>query len=145
MTNFIFDDNLRSRTDPPPSPAYFLGLLKILILHLNRPPRSHLSFVTKFVSLKVVHSLRSIRIQNFVFLGSLVQVSHPPQKFELPPFWNDCSYSNGMTSLLNFIKIYQPDQKLKGGGLTHRKLISLAYFRVQSRLKKQPPAEPYMI
>jgi len=50
---------------------------------------------------------------------------NPPQKFERPPFWNGCSYGiknygvevtfNGMTSLLNFIKIYQLVQKLIGG------------------------------
>jgi hypothetical protein len=48
-------------------------------------------------------------------LWCLVQVLHPPQKSERPPFWNGYSYgiknygvevTNGMTSLLNFIKIY---------------------------------------
>jgi hypothetical protein len=54
-----------------------------------------------------------------------MQVLLPPEKFERPPFWNGCSYCiknygikvtfNGMTSLLNFIKIYQLVQKLMGG------------------------------
>jgi len=45
-----------------------------------------------------------------------MQVLHPPQKFERPPFWNGWSYGiknygvevtfNDMTSLLNFMKIY---------------------------------------
>jgi hypothetical protein len=56
--------------------------------------------------------------------------------FERPPFWNGCSYGikkygfevtfNGMTSLLNFIKIYQLDQD--GDEQTHSQdgdLISL--------------------
>jgi hypothetical protein len=52
----------------------------------------------------------------------LVQVLHPPQKFERPPFCNAWRYGidkygvdvtfNGMTSLLNFIKIYQLVRKL---------------------------------
>jgi hypothetical protein len=72
--------------------------------------------------------LRSISIQNFMVLRWLVQVLHPPQKFERPPFWNSWRYGikkygvevtfNGVTSLLNFIKIYQLVQKLLGG--THR-------------------------
>jgi hypothetical protein len=57
-----------------------------------------------------------------------VQVLHPPQKFERPPFWNGVRNGInkygvevtfvGMTSLLNFIKIYQLFQKLLWG--THR-------------------------
>jgi hypothetical protein len=72
----------------------------------------------------------------------LVQVLHPPQKFERPPFCNGWSYGikkydvevifNGMTSLLNFIKIYQLVQKLLGGDTqTDRQdgdLISLTSF-----------------
>jgi hypothetical protein len=81
----------------------------------------------------------------------LVQVLHPPQKFERPPFWNGWKYGirkyrvevtfNGMTSLLNFIKIYQLVQKLLGG--THRQtdrqtgdLVSLTFLFKESRLKK---------
>jgi hypothetical protein len=77
----------------------------------------------------------------------LVQVLHPPQKFERPPFWNAWRYGinkygveviiNGMTSLLNFIIIYQLVQKLLGG--THRQtgdLISLTFLFKESRLKK---------
>jgi hypothetical protein len=58
-----------------------------------------------------------------------VKILHPPQKFKHPPFWNSWSYGtkkygvevtfNGMTSLLNFIKIYQLVQTLLGGH-THR-------------------------
>jgi hypothetical protein len=71
---------------------------------------------------------RSISIHNFIVPRWLVQVLHPPQKFERPSFWNGWRYGikkygfevtfNGMTSLLNFIKIYQLVQKLFGG--THR-------------------------
>jgi hypothetical protein len=65
-----------------------------------------------------------------------VQVLHPPQNFDRPPFleWltlRDLKNSievifNGMASPLNFIKIYQLVQKLPGS--TDRKVISLAYF-----------------
>jgi hypothetical protein len=77
----------------------------------------------------------------------LVQVLQPPQKFERPPFWNGWRYGikkygvevtfNGMTSLLNFIKIYQLVQKLLGG--TDRQtgdLTSLTFVFKESRLKK---------
>jgi hypothetical protein len=94
---------------------------------------------------------RSISIQNFVVPRWMVQVLHPPQKFERPPFWNGWRYGimkygievtlNCMTSLLNFIKIYQLVQKLLGG--THRQtdgqtgdLISLTFLFKGSRLKK---------
>jgi hypothetical protein len=90
---------------------------------------------------------RSVSIQNFMIPRWLVQVLHPPQKFERPPFWNAWRYGikkygvevtfNGMTSLLNFIKIYQLVQKLLGG--THRQtadLISLTFPFKESRLQK---------
>jgi hypothetical protein len=83
----------------------------------------------------------------------LVQVLNPPQKFERSPFWNGWRYRirkhgievifNGMTSLLNFIKIYQLVQKLLGGtyrqtnGQTGRQtgdLISLTFLFEESRL-----------
>jgi hypothetical protein len=59
----------------------------------------------------------------------------PPQKFEQPQFWNGCSCRitnydikvifNGMTSLLNFIEIYQFIQKLmEGDRHAERKVIS---------------------
>jgi hypothetical protein len=64
-------------------------------------------------------------LQNFMVPYWLVQVLHPPQKFERPPFWNGWKYRikkygfevtfNDMTSLLNFIKIYQLVQKLLRG------------------------------
>jgi hypothetical protein len=44
----------------------------------------------------------------------MVQVFHPPQEYDRPPFWDGCSYGiknygvevtfNGMASILNFIK-----------------------------------------
>jgi hypothetical protein len=94
---------------------------------------------------------RSISIQNSMFPCWLVQVLHPSQTFERPPFWNGWSYGikkysdkvtfNGMTSLLNFIKIYQLIQKLLGGhtdGQTDRQtdyLISFTFLFKESRLK----------
>jgi hypothetical protein len=83
---------------------------------------------------------RSTSIQNFMVPCWLVQVLHPPQTFERPPFWNGWRYGikkysvevtfNGMTSLLNYIKIYQFVQKLLGG--THRQtdrlVISKPHF-----------------
>jgi hypothetical protein len=87
-----------------------------------------------FVSDKNCLIKRSISIQNFMFPRWLMQVLHPSQKFERPPFWNGSRYGikeygvevifNGMTSLLNFIKIYQLVQKLLGGGHTDRQVIS---------------------
>jgi hypothetical protein len=92
-----------------------------------------------------------------------VQVLHPPQKFELPPFWNGRWYGikkygfevtfNGMTYLLNFIKIYQLVQKFLGrtdrqtdgqtdrqtDGQTDRQtgdIISLTFLFEESRLKR---------
>jgi hypothetical protein len=75
-----------------------------------------------------------------------VQVLHPPQKSERLLYWNGCNYGikndgveaifNNMTSLLNFIKVYQLFQKLVGG--RHRQgsdLISLHFcFIEESRL-----------
>jgi hypothetical protein len=68
--------------------------------------------------------------RNFMVPRWLVQVLHPPQKCERPPFWNGWMYGinkygaevtfNGMTSRLNFIKIYQLVQKLLGGTHTDR-------------------------
>jgi hypothetical protein len=83
----------------------------------------------------------------------LVQILHPPQKFECPPFCNGGRYGinrydvevtfNGMTSLPNFIKIYELVQKLLGGGedtdgrLDRQTgdLISLTFLFKESRLK----------
>jgi hypothetical protein len=74
-------------------------------------------FSPKVVSLKVLIFWRSARIQTFMVVHWLLQVLHPPQRFERPPFWNGYVYSikyygvevtfNGMTYLLNLIKIYQ--------------------------------------
>jgi hypothetical protein len=61
----------------------------------------------------------------------LAQVLHPPQKFKRPPFFNAWRYGikkygievifSGITSLLNFIKIYQLVQNLLGGTQTDRR------------------------
>jgi len=66
--------------------------------------------------LKLFIVSRSISKQNSMVSRWLVQVFHPPQVSECPPFWNGSSYGfkkydievtlNGMTSLLGFIKIY---------------------------------------
>jgi hypothetical protein len=104
-------------------------------------------FLTKMVSLKVVHPLEIINIQNFTFPCWLVQVLHPSQKFVRLPFWNGWRYGinkygvkvtfNGMTSLLNFIKIYQLVQKLLGGHIDRQSgdLISLTFLFRENRLK----------
>jgi hypothetical protein len=73
----------------------------------------------------------SVSIQNFMVPRWLVQVLHPPQKFERPPFWNGWKYVikkndvevtfNGMTSLLNFIKNLQIGSKVIRGGHTDRR------------------------
>jgi hypothetical protein len=97
---------------------------------------------------------RYISIQNCMVPRWLVQVLHSPQKFERPPFWNGWKYGikkygvevtfNGMTSLLNFIKVYQLVQKLLGGdtqtedGRTDRQtgdLINLTFLFKESRPK----------
>jgi hypothetical protein len=102
--------------------------------------------------LKVVHSLKIYQFAKFhgLTLTGLVQVLHPPQKFECPPFWNAWRSGikkygfevtfNGMTSLLNFIKVYQLVKKLLGG--TRRRtdrqtsdLTSLTFLFKESRLK----------
>jgi hypothetical protein len=72
---------------------------------------------------------RSIRIQNFMALRWLVQVLHPPQKFERPPFCNGCSCGiknycvgvtfNCMTFLLTFIKSSNWFRSWWGGGGTN--------------------------
>jgi hypothetical protein len=116
--------------------------------NINRPPCSYFPFLTKMVLLKVVHPPKIIRIQNFMVVHWVLQVLRSPQKCEHLPFWNGYSYSiknygmkasfSGITSLLNFIKIYQLGQKLIRG--EHRQdgdLISLHFFfRKESRLIK---------
>jgi hypothetical protein len=69
-----------------------------------------------------------------------MEVLRSPKKIERSLVWNGCSYSiknygvevnfNGMTSLMNFIKIYYFSQKLIGGRDkdTDMMVISLAYF-----------------
>jgi hypothetical protein len=68
---------------------------------------------------------RSISIQSFMVPHWLVQVLHPPQKFERPPLWSAWRWGlkkysvevtfNGMTSLLSFIIIYQLVQNVIRG------------------------------
>jgi uncharacterized Zn-finger protein len=77
------------------------------------------------VSLKVVHPLKVYQYTKF-HGPTLTGASF--QKFERPPFWNGWSYGikkygvevtfNGMTSILNFIRMYHLFQKLLGG--THK-------------------------
>jgi hypothetical protein len=101
---------------------------------------------------------RSIGIQNFMVPRLLVKVLHPPQKFERPPFLNGWRYGinkygvevcfNGMTSLLNIIKIYELVQTLLGGHTDRQTgdLISLTFLFEESRLiKRQLPAGPINI
>jgi hypothetical protein len=87
----------------------------------------------------------------------LVQVLHPPQKFERPPFCNGWRYGikkygfevtfNGMTSLLNFIKIYRLVQKLLGGPTNRRTdrqtgdLTSLTFLFKEIRLTRKTGRE----
>jgi hypothetical protein len=72
----------------------------------------------KVVLVKICPSSEDIsEYKMLIVLRCLVQLLHPSQKFERPPFWNGCSYCiknygvevafYGTTSLLNFIKIYQ--------------------------------------
>jgi hypothetical protein len=82
-------------------------------------------FWQKLSYLKLFIVCRSISVHKFMVPRWPVQVLHPPQKFERPPLWNGWRYGikkygvevtfKGMTSLLNFIKIYQLVQKLLGG------------------------------
>jgi hypothetical protein len=68
---------------------------------------------------------RSISIEHFMVPRWQVQVLYPSQKFEHSPFWSGWRYGikkygvevtfNGISSLLNFIKIYQLVQKLLVG------------------------------
>jgi hypothetical protein len=72
---------------------------------------------------------RSISIQNSMVPHWLMQVLHPPQKFERPPFKNAWKYGikmygfrvtfSDMNSVLNFIEIYQLVQKLLRGTDRH--------------------------
>jgi hypothetical protein len=99
-----------------------------LILNFNHPPcRAYPFFVfsQKRSHYKLLILWRSIRIQNSMVLRWLVQVLHPPQNFEHPPFWNGCSYGIKVTAprwnsmvwppYWISLKIYQFVQKLMGG------------------------------
>jgi hypothetical protein len=71
-------------------------------------------FLTKNGLIKSCSSFEDLSEKNFMVPRWLMQVLHPPQKFERPPFWNSWRYGikkygvevtfNGMTSILNFIK-----------------------------------------
>jgi hypothetical protein len=97
---------------------------KILILTFNRPPRSYICLSQKWSNWKAFFLRRSKRIENFMLQHLLVQILHPPKKFECPPFFNCGSHEtekwhgievtlNNIISLLNFIEVYQLVQKLK--------------------------------
>jgi hypothetical protein len=100
-------------------------------------PPAKFPFLAKVVTFKVVHPLKAYYNTKFHGPTLLVQMLHPPQKFERPPFWNGCSYGikhygievtfNGMTSL-NFIQFYHLVQNFMGGGHTDGVVISSAYF-----------------
>jgi hypothetical protein len=74
----------------------------------------------------------------------LVQVLHPPQEFETPPFWNSSNYwikkhnfeatFNDMTSLLNFIKSSNWFKTYYGGHRHSGDAISLAFLFKESGL-----------
>jgi hypothetical protein len=56
------------------------------MLILNRPSCSDFFFSQKWFYSKFFIPWRYTRINSFMVLHWLVQVLHPPQKFELPPF-----------------------------------------------------------
>jgi hypothetical protein len=68
-------------------------------------------------------------------------VLHSPQKFERPQFWNGVkNYGveiifTGLTSLLNFIKIYQMVQKLIGD--IHTDMMDILLASVSFRKKRR--------
>jgi hypothetical protein len=118
-----------------------ISIKQMLILNVNRPPCSLLFvFFHKNGLIKSCSSSEDLsEYKMSMVLCSVVKLPHSPQKFEHLPFLNGCSYGikkygvkvtfNGMTSLLNFISIYQLVQKLMGGQ-THRQdgdLISLHF------------------
>jgi hypothetical protein len=97
-------------------------------------------FPEEWSNQKLLILWKSNNMQNFMASRWLTKVLHPPQKFKRPPFWNSWNYGignygfefifNGMTSLQNFINIYQLVQVLVEGQ-THRQdgdLISLHFF-----------------
>jgi hypothetical protein len=75
--------------------------------------------------------LRSTRIQNVTVLLSLMQVLHPPQKLERPPFWNGCSYgiiNYGVQVISNGMNFVQNLPIVDTGRHKDRMVISLAYI-----------------
>jgi hypothetical protein len=94
--------------------------------------------VQKTVLLWVAYIWRSSAKKSFTVSRWLVQTSHPPQKFNHPPFCNDWSCSvkvtfNGMAVWLNFIKICKLVQNLLGG--TERYVVSLGVPSKEGRLR----------
>jgi hypothetical protein len=83
--------------------------------------------------------------QLFMLPRWLVQVLHPPQKFERPPFWNAWWYRirkcvfevafNGMTSLLNFVRIYRLLQILLCGDTDRQISLDTLSFFMDNRIK----------
>jgi hypothetical protein len=122
-------------------------------IHLifKRPPCSYCFVSDKNGHIKVVHPLK---IYQYIKVPRwLVQVLHPPQKFERPPFWNDLRYGitrygvevifNSINSLLNFLKIYQLVQKLLGG--THRRTDRWSHKpHFPSKEGRQKITQPYV-
>jgi hypothetical protein len=127
---------------------------ELRILTFKRPPCSYLLFLTKMVSLKVVHPLKIYQYTKFhvpTLIGaSFVSISEVWKS----AIWNGWRYwikkygvdvtFNDMTSLLNFIKIYQLIQSYYGGtdrrtdGQTDRQtgdLINLTFLFKESWLK----------
>jgi hypothetical protein len=88
------------------------------------PTMFYFCFIAKLFLYNLFILWISILVQNAMDPRWLVQVLHPPQKYERSLFWNGCSKGvrnygvefifNGITCLLNFIKVYQLVQTLIG-------------------------------
>jgi hypothetical protein len=94
---------------------------KLWILILKRPPCSYFLFLTKMVLLKVVHPLKKFHGPTLTgaSFASTSEFWTPAIleciRYGIKMYGVEVSF-NGMTSLQNFIKIYQLVQKLLGGG-----------------------------
>jgi len=58
------------------------------IATFNRLLSLYCWFFTKIVSLEVVRPFKTYQHTNFIAPRCLVEVLHPPKRFERPPFWN---------------------------------------------------------